>query len=340
MSQVGRHGNFAIVMITTLAYFAIQTGTVRIHLTDAHSRPIAGHEIWLDKTNSTKAVRPFGIQWYIPGGSFHGITDKAGNVSIPKVPLKKPMMVVVKFGPRFDPFVGENNPSGASLDVMKFEGAVYAGKKAHVILADDREISGKVTDAEGKPLAGIEVTLSDTGFGHMGGYPGTRLDLQKTDSQGNYRFTKLPNCYFSLFAFGPEGTAVQSRVGSGPTELISTSDFGTSASVLAKEPKATCDFKIIRTAKVTAIFKGTAAEFDGWTAWIYAGDNDLGGQQLDYSPTSTTITRETLPGPITIWVSRDLGNVWWVAKKLDVEPGEKRTVEISMAEVLKRRQRR
>jgi hypothetical protein len=327
-------------MIALCAIFAIQTGTVKIHLTDAHNHPISAHEVWLDSTNSTKAVRPFGVQWYIPDGPFHGITDKAGNVSIPHVPLRKPMMVVMKFGPRFDPFVGENNPSGASLDVIKFDGAVYAGRTAHVILADDREISGKVTDAEGKPISGIEVVLSDTGFGHMGGYPGTRLDLQKSDSGGNYRFSKLPNCTFSLFAFGPEGTAVESRVGSGPGELISTSEFETSASVLTREPKTTCDFKIIRTARVTATFKGTAAEFDGWTAWIHAGETDLGGQQLDYSSGSTTITRETLPGPVTVWVSRERGKIWWVAKKLDVKPGENRTVEISMAEVVKRKQRR
>ncbi len=328
-------------MLTALLVMtSLKTGTVRLHLTDSHNKPIARHQVWLTPTNSTKLVRPFGVQWVIPGGSYHGVTNQSGDVAISGVPMRKAMAVVTKFGPRFDPFVAKNgNPSGSSLDVMKFEGAVYAGKKASIMLADDREICGTVSDGEGKPMAGVEVVLSDTGFGHMGGYPGTTLDLQRTDARGFYRFARLPNCSFSFYALGPKGTAVQAQMDKGPLELLSTDDMGTSASAMGSKAKTICNFHIVRTATVTAVFKGTPTEFAGWTAWMAAGSSDLGGQELDYRPDSAQITREALPGEITIWISRDRGRIAYVAQKITVKPGETRTLEISMADVLKRKQR-
>src|SRR5690349_8075965 len=104
-----------VLVIAFLVAGALPTGSVRLHLTDAYNRPIPKHEVWLDKTTSTKPVRPFGVQWYIPDTPFHGITNQNGDVAIPKVPQGWPMMVVTKFGPRFDAFVGKDNPSGASL---------------------------------------------------------------------------------------------------------------------------------------------------------------------------------------------------------------------------------
>src|SRR5262249_18366498 len=160
-----------------------------------------------------------------PDGPYHGTTNKSGDVSIQRVPLRKPMMAIVKFGPRFDAFVSRNgNAAGGSMDVMKFEGAVYAGKKAHLVLANDREVSGTVTDAAGKPMPGIKVFLTDTGFGHMGGYPGTTLDKQTTDASGAYRFTMLPNCSFLAMVEAPSHRAVESRPGKGQWKLLAIVD--------------------------------------------------------------------------------------------------------------------
>jgi len=310
-----------------------RTGTVRIHLTDGHNRPIAHHKVWLAETNSSKPVRPFGVQWGIPKGPYHGVTNKNGGVAIPGVPLRKPMMVVVKFGPRFDAFVAKNgNSSGGSLDAMKFEGAVYAGKSAHVILAEDREITGTVTDAGGKPLKDVEVALSDTGFGHMGGYPGTTLDVQKTDGRGMYRFTRLPNCSFLMTADAAEGMALESRVEKGPWEFLAIiGQFWTSQSVLLSKPSSRCDFRISQTAQITVIFKGTPAEFKGWTASVSPHG---GGQDIGYSPSSSTLKSRVLPGPVTVWLTRDAGQRSVVAKKLTLKPGESRTIQIVLADLL------
>jgi|GEM_PF-4440335 len=311
---------------------AAKTGTVKIHLTDDRNRPIPNHEVWLTETNSTKQVRPIGIQWVIPDEPYHGITDKNGDVAIRQVPLRKSMMVVTKFGPRFDAFVAKHgNASGLSLDVMKFEGAVYAGKSAHVVLAEDREIAGIVTDAAGKPLKDVEVVLTDTGFGHMGGYPGTDLDIQKTDGSGVYRFTRLPNCEFLISTIAEKGMAVESRAGKSPWQLIAiVGQEWTSQSVLLSKPRAQCDFRIYQTAQVTVTFKGTPSELKGWTAEI----SNAGGQQLDFQPSYSTLKRRTLPGEVTIWLTRDDGKIRRVVKKLNLKPGESRTLEISMADVL------
>ncbi len=321
---------------------AIRTGTVRLHLTDAHNRPIPNHEVWLDTTSSTKPVRPFGVQWFIPSGPYHGSTDKNGDAAIPGVPLRKPMMVVTRFGPRFDSYVTKNgNASGASLDVIKFEGAVYAGQKARVVLADDYEVSGTVTDAAGKPLPGIAVYLGDTGFGHMGGYPGTTLDGQVTDTHGAYRFTKLPNCAFLVVVDAAPHMGVESRVGNGPWRFLAIiGQLETSESVLTDKPKTTCDFRVSRTAHLTVSFKGTPSELKGWTAWAYRGKDSTTGQDLGYDSSSSKVDWDVLPGNITIWVSIERGERWYVANKLTVQPGDVRTVEISMSEVLKRKARK
>ena len=319
---------------------APRTGTVRIHLTDAHNRSIPNHDIWLSETNSTKPVRPFGVQWYIPSGpgSFHGTSNRSGDVAISRVPLCKPMMVVTKFGPRFDAFVGKDNPSGLKLDVMKFEGAVYAGKRAHIILANDREITGKVTDAAGKPLNGVKVLLSDTGFGHMGGYPGTTLDRQATDGSGVYRFTRLPSCAFLLLPDAPTHMAVESRPGKGPWDFLAiVGQEWTSASALLTRPITVCDFRIYPTARLTVMFKGTPSEFKGWTAWISRGSVTVAAREIDYDATSSTITCDALPGQITVVLTRDRGEKRIVAKKFVIKTGESLKVEISMAEVLKRK---
>lgn len=327
-----------MLALALLLASAPKTGTIQLHLTDAHNRPIPNHEIWLTSTNSTKSVRTIGIQWYIPGGPFHGITNRDGDVSISKVPLRKPMMVVTKFGPRFDDFVEKNgNASGASLDVMKFEGAVYAGKRSHIVLANDREITGKITDASGGPLKGVNVLLSDTGFGHMGGYPGTTLDKQSTDASGFYRFTRLPNCTFLVMADAAPHMAVESRPGRGPWEFLAiVGQAWTSASAVLNSPVARCDFRIYPTARLTVRFKGTPLELKGWTGWVSTGKVTVAARDIDYDATSSTITCDALPGEVTVVLTRNRGEKRIVAKKFAIRTGESLSIEISMAEVLKR----
>jgi len=328
-----------MLALALLIAAAPKTGTVRLHLTDTHNRPIPNHEIWLTSTNSTKSVRPIGVQWFLPDSPLHGKTNHAGEVAISKVPLGKPMMVVTKFGPRFDDFVEKNgNSSGSSLDVMKFEGAVYAGRRAHIVLARDREISGKVTDASGKPLEGVDVLLSDTGFGHMGGYPGTTLDRQSTDANGVYRFTRLPNCAFLIMADAKPHMAVESRPGSGPWELLAIVGQGwTSASAVLDKPVTTCDFRIYPTARLTVTFRGTPSELKGWTGWISRGKVTVAARDIDYDASSSTITCDALPGQNTIVLTRDRGEKRIVVKRFTIKTGESLRVEISMADVLKRK---
>ncbi|CAN5487536.1 hypothetical protein BH11ARM1_BH11ARM1_00950 [soil metagenome] len=325
---------FALLMVS-----GVYIGTIKLHLTDAHNRPIANHEAWLVSTNSTKPIRPFGVQWWIPEdwGYYHGKTDANGDIAIPGLPVEDPMMVITKFGPRFDSLVGEEDRGTASVDVIKYEGAVYPGKPSHMLLANDYEISGKVTDASRKPLKGVTVFLSDTGIGHMSGRPQMVLDQQETDSGGNYRFKKLPNCEFEIMASADPGHGIESRPGKGAWKFLEIVDqYSSSQLVTLRTSKTICDFRISITAKLTVKFKGTPSEFKGWSVWVQMGlIQEGGGQSLDYDSSSSTFAAESLAGPITIWISRSHDFKSIRVKELTLKPSESRKIEISMAEILK-----
>ena len=316
------------------------TGTVKLRLTDEMSRPVAAHEIWLAPTNSTKPVRPFGIQWQVPqgAGTYCGLTDNSGEVSIKGVPTGRPMMVITKFGPRFDEFVGESRPGGGSFDVMKFEGAVYTGRTSHITLSQSREILGRVVDGSGQPLSGVDVELTDTGFGHMGGYPGTTLDIQRTDTDGHYRFTNLPNCHFLIMPKAESHAAIDSRMGEGAWRFLGIVDQRwSSQSILLNRRVTTADFRVQPTGLVSVTFKGAKAELKGWTAWAARGSNDLTGRDLGYDESASSFTCYCPPGQLTIWLSREGSDYRQLAGRFWVTAGERKTVRISIAEALNRK---
>ena len=116
-----------------LLAFLIPRGAVQLHVTDAHGKPIPNRKVSLAETNSTKPIRPFGIQYWASDEHMNGITNASGDVTILHVRPGKPMMVLVNFGPRFAPYLQKQHagdPPGyhyPTLDVMKLDGAVYAG---------------------------------------------------------------------------------------------------------------------------------------------------------------------------------------------------------------------
>lgn len=323
---------------------ALGPGTdVKLHVTDAHGRPKANREIWLQPTNSTKPVRPFGVQWIAPDNDryMHGLTDAKGNVTIHKAKWRTPLMVITRFGPRFDPYVARshaNDPPGyvyQHMDVMKMEGAVYAGGSAHIVIADDYEIVGRVTDFKsGDPLPNVPVYLEDTDFGHMGGYPLTDLDDTKTDAGGNFAFTNLPNCNMTVEVRPNTPYGIEARVDNkkwkpiavygGPDHFYGS--WGTW--VLLNKPISRCDFRISKPARLT--IKVSGGSLDGWSVNV----DDEGG--LDLSGAST-FTEYYVPGAHEVWFERNSDYKRFNAARIRLSDAEKRTLDLRLPHVAKRR---
>lgn len=235
-------------MLSLLVAASIESAhQVTLTLVDAKGKPIANREVWLQPTSSTKSVRAIGYQWLIPTdpGAPHGRSDARGSVTLSQVKPKTPFMVIARLSPRFDQYVRrQQGYFRNSMDIIKLDGAVYAGVNTNVIIADNYEISGRVTEREtGKPMSGVVIYLSDTLMGHMSGYPRTELDKTKTDSNGRYVFRNLPNCFFSLtpiefdnppgiqWRFSPHGDWQNDGYSAVPIEM--------------RRSKVTCDFRIV-----------------------------------------------------------------------------------------------
>lgn len=250
-------------------------GTVTLHVIDEHGAPIADHEVILERSSEVMPLRPYGFQWFDPGypkeiqARLAGKTNSAGNVSFSKLPKGVGFMVITSFGPTFDPGLGRlNDPNRQSMDIMGFQGAVMADKPANIVIAHDRGISGRVTRfGSGAPVSGIPVVLTDTGFGHMIGYPGTQLRTVKTDSSGAFQFISLPNCSFkvgigSLPQEPKTSYALESRIGTAAWALqgIATNDFGFSGSDgteiwLRHTAIVQCDFRLSEPATVVVTLR-------------------------------------------------------------------------------------
>jgi hypothetical protein len=179
------------------------------------------------------------------------------------------MMVVTRFGPRFEPLGQRKRASGIRMDTMKLDGAVYAGKPTRVIVARNREIVGQVVDYKGSPLAGIPITLSDTMYGHMSGYPLTELDATRTDASGNYRFARLPNCRFTISALPKVPAHVETLSAKGRWEFLSV-DRGQGLSgyigviVQADGAISRCDFRVSKPTEGTVLIEQVSgASFKG-----------------------------------------------------------------------------
>jgi len=245
-------------------------GTVRLHVTDDHGAPLAGHEIFLGSTPETKPLRPYGYQWGAPNyppelrSRLVGKTDAHGNVAFSKLPKGVGLKVITGFGPTFDDYVRRTYKDLGSwtMDVMAYQGAVMADRPAHVVLAHDCEISGRVTRfGSGTPIVAGKVTLGDIGYGNMLGNAGPELRETVTDDSGKFHFAGLPNCAFDVGIDGPQLRAshscvVESKVNSGDWEVIwffapDGNWYGSEgAQVWLRHRVARCDFRLSAPAKI------------------------------------------------------------------------------------------
>lgn len=332
-------------LLTLLLTTAVAKGTVNLVLVDAHNKPLVGRDIWLTPTNSTKALRPFGVQWYVSPGDnvWHGTTNAKGQATIKGVPLRKPLMVVCNFGNRFDDYVRKSFAEATSVGLMKFEGAVYAGKPAKVVLAEDYRIVGKVTDYNGKPIPGSKVYLSDTGFGHMGGYPGTTLDEAVTAADGTYSMDRLPNCAFIVSVEAPDHYGVYGRTDNTPWEFLYVVNQGgvSGYSALLRKPETRFDFQIVQTAEVKVDVTGTFAEVNDWTIWLEKSPrtkdtfSDYTGHVLGKERSTTW---HVMPG--TYQVIFDNEKFWCSGPKFTVGQGEQKLLTVHMRDALKTKKRK
>jgi hypothetical protein len=309
---------------------------VKLHVTDAHGKPLANQEVWLQPTNSTKPIRPFGIQWGTPDNNryMHGFTDANGNVIIQKAKWRTPLMVITRFGPRFNSYVDKqhlHDPAGAvehqDMDVMKMEGAVYAGGSAHIVIANDYRIVGRVTDFEtGKPVPNVPIYLDDTSFGHMGGYPLTELDDTKTDASGSFVFSHLPNCQFTIFLWMKPTYGLEGREDHGKWDALGVNRPGFNGAIgemlLLNKPVVKCDFRLSEPAELTVI-----VDMHGRSAadWVVATAED--GQGLS---NGTTFKTFCLPGPQRIVFTRESDGKEYLARSVRLKAGEKRTVRVRL----------
>ncbi len=345
------------------AALVFSRGTVALTVVDAHGKPIANREVWLDDTNSTKPIKPFGVQYGIPNRkpALKSKSNAAGVVKIAGVKTGKPMMVVTRLSPRFDDFVKKQTPEYEhwSMEIMRFEGAVYAGKPAKIVVADDYAIEGTVTDAQtGAPVADVPIALSDTGIGHMSGYPGTTIDETKTDANGHYAFRKLPNCIFEVDA-SPNGSSfgVESKTGNEPWQfrllVNSKGEWAGSASagVFLKSPLTRFDFRVSKTAQIDVTVKrGTQKTLRGWSLFPYMKDaSGATGRVLDYpdpnKPPHGPIDEDTaefqlLPGTYKMvlqpeWeIRKKFPKDEYVAGLVELKPGEHRKVVYVLSDVV------
>lgn len=344
------------MIISLLLPLAMGPGTdVKLYVTNAHGKPVINREIWLEQTNSTKKIRPFGVQWRAPDNNryMHGVTDATGNVTISKAKWRTPLTVITRFGPRFDPYVDlehADDPPGAirhvSMDVMKLEGAVYAGGSGHVVIADDYKIEGRVTDFEtGKPIANVPVYLEDTDFGHMGGYPLTDLDKTTTDGTGRYSFTRLPNCYFTVEIRPKSPHGIEASEPGAEWSLVSVDGgpkprdgtfiqgyYGTyGRQLLLDRPLRQCDFRVSVPTLLTVKVNGGSKPIKGWTVWV---DDDAPGLELSYS---STFIIYLVPGMHHVVLERHSDSRRFNAGQVLLKSGEKRTLEYRLEDIVGKR---
>ena len=350
-------------MLLSLAVsYALATGVVKLTVNDAPGKPVVNRQIWLVPTESTKNVRPFGVHWRVPDTApIHtGTTDKAGKVSIRGVQKEKPMMVIMRFGPRFDAFVmkdSHRSPDSPSMDVMKFEGAVYAEKPAQILLANDYEIGGRVTDRDsGKPIAGFAVNLCDTMAGHMSGYPLTVIDQVTTGLDGRYTFSNLPNCYYSL-EMGRVGplVGIESKFGNDQWKVDGVSqqekgfaEMTVQPEVLLNKPKAHVDFRVSRVAELTVdIKKGLAKSLRGWILTVefrgagFSRELDWASMSSKRSPSKSeeVITQTLVPGTYSILLERKSDHATFVAKTIQLKSGEHKRIDLTLSTALASKRR-
>lgn len=346
------------MIISVVLSSHIATGTVRLQVTDSHGKPIANRQIWLAPTNSTKSVRPFGYQWWLPDAptTLTGKTDKAGNVSISGVQKGKPMMIITRFGPPFDAYVQSQYHTPHSMDVMKMDGAVYVDKPARVVVSDDYEILGRVTKLEtGGPVPGVEVILLDTLMGHMSGYPLTPLDKTITKTDGTYSFRRLPNCDFTVFLGKvTPSSGVESKAEFEPWTYMDITDAKGESSMrdirglTYRKPRAYLNFRLSQIAYLTTtIRKGTFSTMRGWILWMDRVDvhprANLSGNSLDWAdpnhPNSKpkkeeVFTRSLIPGTYLISVERNSDHRRYDLKRIQMKSGENQRVELNLSSIV------
>ena len=258
-------------------------GTVEIRLIDETGNPVVNKRIWLSPTHETQPVRSFGYFWGKPDypseleGHLEGVTDGKGDLKLPNLPKD------VTFNVTIDP--------GLFSDMTYF-GSVRVGKATKLLLAHDRQVSGRVFQlGTSKGISGITVLLKDTGYGHMGGYPGTVLRTAVTDRSGGYAFTNLPNCTFSVTLKAPrEETKAPCMVDAKTHgnwqfefgDLGPRNWFGTPGPWLwIKSKTNTCDFRLSAPCKISVSLNNPKhLSTKGWFVTTEEGGFSLQEQPL------------------------------------------------------------
>ena len=165
-----------------------RVGTIRLKVTDAAGLPIRGFEVAVFPSKDAQPLQAVG--WMDRGGPYSpdtglmGKTDSFGRVQFRNLP------VTVRFGVSLE--VGPNS-------WMAFIGAEQPGRAANVVVSNNCELLGHVIDSNGRPVRGKTLY-----FGYLvrepdpGGYSGPTLRKVRTDRNGAYSVSGLPNIMLSV----------------------------------------------------------------------------------------------------------------------------------------------
>jgi hypothetical protein len=361
---------------------ALTKGTVRLHVTDGKGNPIPRHQVWLEPAGSDVPFMPLkkppgplkreAELWQIPTDPpfFSGHTDASGNVAFRGVTSGKPMAVVTTFGPRFDPYfyAQEGLQTLPSMDILKFNGAVYAGHKAEAILSLDAKIEGRLINLEtGKPIAGVAVVLEDARYGKSGDPPLFPLDETQTNSEGIYSFSRLPHCSFTVDCSLKRDplTGLEVRINGGPWEVRDINDASGAwvsggGQTVRGQASARCDFGVVREATLTVtVSRGSARSMRDWivTPIRHQGKqrDDISGELLDFQmpnapPARPRDSQDVVtylpPGTYSLEFTRDERNDWTGRNAITFEsalftlrPGQQTHLSFKISDIARKAKR-
>jgi hypothetical protein len=356
---------------------ALTKGTVRLHVTDGKGNPIPRHQVWLEPAGSDIPWPPGPLEreaeiWRIPTYPpfFSGYTDATGSVVFQDVTTGQPMAVVTTFGPRFDPHLVAQAPylTLPFMDILKFNGAVYAGHKAEAILSLDAKIEGRLINLEtGKPIAGAAVVLEDARYGMSGDPPLFPLDETQTDSNGIYSFSRLPYCSFTVDC-SPKLeplTGLEAKVNGGPWVPNAITDPSAAyvwggGQILRGQASARCDFGIEREATLTiTVSRGAARSMRDWivTPILHQGKQKqwMPGELLDFQMPkaraakpgdSQDLVKYVTPGTYSLEFTRDGRSYWSDRDPLTFEtalftlrPGQQAHLSFNISDIARKAKR-
>lgn len=314
--------------------------TITLNVVDGHGRPAKGKRLTITPNpNNTKLERVGVIAppLYLPDGMepfLSRVSDDNGKIVFPKLPRGENFRITTLVG--FD-------------DPMHYLGVVTPGQTATVVLADDYELTGQVLRA-GKPVPNIPVYISDTGHGHMSGYPGTVLRTVKTDQQGRYRVTNLPNCAFNVSlgnisevlqmpcALFAKTTGEKTWTSLGIHDTVSDEKEGRSWSMDKTaelgQLQTTCDFRILKPTRVTfEVLNPSRRSLKGCSIMLLGPDGTGRGRGLEALP---PYRFTTTPGHyrVEFWDANERATR---LMSLDLKEGDDRAIKLA---VPKRKSRR